>query len=121
MPAATLLSAYAWTPGTFRARCGGSARVSLAAGALRGAPEAVEGVFKKDKIKPEEAMKTGKKRWETGETEVTGADIHGIGTLTGDAAKLAENAKAMMDEIKKLEKAIKGHFKHNAKGHQVRH
>ena len=67
----------------------------------------MEGVFVKDKIKPEEALITGKKRWETGETVIPGADVHGIRTLTGDAVKLHESAKEMMDEIKKLEKAAK--------------
>ncbi len=43
----------------------------------------IEGVFKKDKIKPEEALITGKKRWETGETVVPSADVHGIGTNDG--------------------------------------
>ena len=67
----------------------------------------IEGVFKKDKIKLDEALVTGKKRWETGETVVPGADIHGIGTLTGDAAKLHENAKEMLKMIKELEKEAK--------------
>jgi len=67
----------------------------------------LEGVLAKDKIKPDEALKTGKKRWETGETVVPGADVHGIGTLTGDAARLHENAKEMLKMIKELEKEAK--------------
>ena len=67
----------------------------------------IEGVLAKDKIKPEEALITGKKRWETGETEVPSAEVTGIGTLTGDAARLQENAREMLKMIKELEKEAK--------------